>query len=288
MPQNQVRGPIGRMFGTQDAIARLYSSPAGARKQGNQTANQNPPYNKNTSATSNQQNSHNTQRFMNDRGNVNSVNSIHPNSNESRSHPQYFANQNRINFAASPQKPDNLQRGQLQNGFMNNQNFNQSGNQSGYIMDASKMFYSQNNSTSPRKHTDHADHYPQNDSRGMVNTTFQNNQAGNHIDYRSSHTGQFSSPNPVSHPSHTGQYTSPNPAAHPSSQPPGPTRNTGVSAVMGSPFYQQPQGQAPGYPASPDNRLGLQPSWQYVGSGTPDTSGSRNQHQVTRWQINYD
>ncbi|WAR00868.1 E41LA-like protein [Mya arenaria] len=254
LPQSQVRGPIGRMFGTQDAIARLYSSPGAGRRSNNQSeqpANQSSPYNRGVAVTANPQHPYNMHAGSADRPLVNgqtSSQAVNYNSSNasgypvnSRSQAQYSGfNQNRMNLVQSPQEAAIQPRGQQQNGYINQSHYHHSNNQSGLEMDSNRTFFSQNDS--------HQGGSNQRSNFAQQNTL----QANTHQSY----PAQDADFRPK-----TNQYNDflPNGTS--------PSRQDGRPQTSAGRVYSPATGHGSQYGPTADNRLGLQPSWQYVGNG---------------------
>lgn len=99
MTPKLLQGAGRRMYGTNDTIARLYSSPGGTRRYQNQTGNQsgnltneNSPYNRDSPRSASQNRSYNSQTLPLDRGHMRSTQSNTHYSNKIDANVGQFAN----------------------------------------------------------------------------------------------------------------------------------------------------------------------------------------------------
>ncbi|XP_060557435.1 putative uncharacterized protein DDB_G0282133, partial [Ruditapes philippinarum] len=246
-------------FGTQDAIARLYSSPSGTRRQnhaGNQSGNneltnQNMQYNRNYGQT-NQSKGWNHQN---------------PPTRSHHGQPQtvqsYDNNSNVVKTVTS-------------NNTMNSSNQSDSGYQR-----AQQRMYSglENKGTIPQNH-----------QNGMVNHSMSQNaqipanrmfytQQDNHPESRTSHTSSYTSDNSYAVKSHP--YSTSRQAVN----------DSDPNAYPQKSFYNQSNSQTHsqtqnyGTQSAAESRLGIQPSWQYVANGrvpgsnrTPNIEHRQREH----------
>lgn len=270
-----VRGPIGRMFGTQDAIARLYSSPAGTRRpnlnQSDVSTNQNSPYKGHGYAatnqsgspykgmgfvSTNQQSSYNSNATAPSRGQMNGVQPVINYNSTSINGilPQYGSHsgnssdhQSNLDYVSAPEKTNNSSRVNMQNGYLNQSHIQNPSNQSAFDMHSNRMFYTQGDSLQRNQPVNPSLQYP------SQHSNLSNMKNSSH-DFRPKNYNQDS--------------------VAPQRQNQMPVRSTTSNGIMEHSMV----GNAGSHTLNADNRLGLQPKWQYVGNGQAGGVRSEQPH----------